>query len=298
LLALPYHHNLPEVQHMIGSTIHPLFRGFIYSFFFLVNIIMLYPFWHAFVGSLITLEEYYRYNLLLFPHEPTLAAYKEIIELGKIFNPLKVTTIITIIGTFMSLFVTTYTAYGLSKPIVGSKVIMTFIVLTMFVNGGLIPQYLLLKELHLINSLGVYIFPALINTFFLIIMRTQFIGFSRDIIESAKVDGCGEFGIFFKLVLPLSKPILATIGLFYAVAFWNTFFASLVFVTDVSKKTLYEYVYKIVSASEGSQFATSLSFSETTKFANITIAVLPIMLVYPFLQKYFLSGVMLGAVKE
>lgn len=281
---------------MIFRKIHP-FRVLNYLFFSCVGVLMIYPFWHTLVGSMISFHEYSKYKLLLFPRHPTFEAYQEIFAAGDIFGPLRVTMFVTVVGTAASLFMTTYTAYGLSKNFLGSKAIMTFIVLTMFINGGLIPQYVLLRELQLINTVWVYIVPALINTFFLIIMRTNFIGFSRELEEAARVDGCNEFGVFFKIVLPLSKPMLATIGLFYAVAFWNTFFASIMFVTDASKKTLYEYVYKIVSNTEGSQFTVSVAFSVATKFANIVVAVLPIILVYPFLQKYFVRGTMIGAVK-
>lgn len=266
-------------------------------FFVLLNIAMIYPFWHTLVGSMISFEEYSGHKLLLFPHRPTFEAYREIFERGDIFRPLQITVFITVVGTVASLFATAWTAYGLSKDFLGSKVIMTIIVLTLFFNGGLIPQYLLFKKLHLLNSVWVYIVPVLINTFFLIIMRTNFSGFPKEVEESAKVDGCNEFGIFFRIILPLAKPLLATIGLFYAVNFWNTFLASLMFVPDIDKKTLYEYIYKIVSNQEGSQFATSVAFGESTKFANIVIAVAPIMIVYPFLQKYFVNGTMVGAVK-
>lgn len=274
-----------------------VFRGFNLLFFALLNVAMIYPFWHTLVGSMISFEEYSNYKLLLFPREPTFDAYREIFERGDIFRPLQNTVVITVAGTFLSLFATAWTAYGLSKDFLGSRAIMTIIALTMFFNGGLIPQYLLYKHLGLLNSMWVYLVPALINTFFLIIMRTNFAGFPKEIEESAKVDGCSEFGIFFRIILPLSKPVMATIGLFYAVGFWNTFYASLMFVTQAGKKTLYEYIYKIVSNQEGSQFATSVAFGEATKFANIVIAVVPIMLVYPFLQKYFVNGTMVGAVK-
>jgi putative aldouronate transport system permease protein len=282
---------------MVGERKWNFYRMLNYLFFIGLGIIMIYPFWHSLVGSLITFSEYSKSNILLFPHKPTFEAYAEIIRIGDIFGPLKVTMFITIVGTAASLFMTAYTAYGLAKDFIGSSTIMTFIVLTMFINGGLIPQYVLLKELHLINTIWVYIIPVLINTFYLIIMRTHFINFSRDLEESAKVDGCNEFGVFFKIVLPLSKPTMATIGLFYAVAYWNTFFSSIMFVTDASKKTLYVYIHKIISNTEGSQFATYVAFSETIKFANIIVAVLPIMLIYPFLQKYFVNGIMVGSIK-
>lgn len=269
-----------------------------YVFFGFFNIIMIYPLWHSLIGSMISYDEYIKYKIMLYPHKVDFSAYQQIFQAGTIFNPMKNTVFITIFGTILSLCVTAFMAYGLSKQFALSRFIMSMVVLTMFINGGIIPTYAILQKLGLINNILVLILPSLVNTFYLIIMRTYFIGFPSELEDSSRIDGCSVFRLFFNIVLPLSKPILATIGLFYAVSYWNTFLPSIIFITDKDKKTLYEYIYRIVGGTEGSEFTqVNIHNSQTIKFANITLAVAPIIFVYPFLQKYFINGIMLGAVK-
>lgn len=276
--------------------------------FTIIAIITIYPFWHCLVGSVTPYHIYMQKVLLLWPDRITFDAYKFILQQGQIYNPLLVTAIITIIGTFANVFITTFVAYGLSKKFPGRGLILYMIVLTMFVNAGLVPNYLLFRNLHLINSLGVYIIPSLINTFYLIIIRTYFLNFSTEIEEAAYIDGYSGFGIFFKIILPLSKPMIAAIALFTAVDYWNTFSQSIYYITDFSKKTLQDYLYMMLSdntlntagtgstASSGTMGKTTV-FSETIKLANTIISVVPILIVYPFLQRYFTSGIMVGAIK-
>jgi putative aldouronate transport system permease protein len=265
---------------------------------------MLFPFWHTLVGSLMTYKEYMNKKVLLYPERPTLEAYRVILSSGLITDPMKVSILVTLTGTLLSLFCTSFCAYGLSKRYFGSSVVINIMVITMIVNPGLIPVYLLYRRLGLINNLLVYILPNLINTFYLIIMRTYFMGFSRELEEAARMDGCSAYGIFFRIVLPLSKSMLATIGLFFAVNYWNIYFQSLFFVNDADKKTLQDYLQRIImSETMMDQMTGSLQgdeiqlYSETTKMANVIIVVFPIIVVYPFLQKYFVQGAMIGALK-
>lgn len=277
-------------------------------FFALLSIITLYPFWHCLVGSFISYGEYMQSTLLLWPKEFTLDSYRFVFDQGKIFSPMKVTALITLVGTFINLVITSSMAYGMSKSYPGDKLVNLIVVLTMFVGAGLIPNYMLLRDLKLLNSVWVYIIPSMINTFYLIIMRTNFANFPKEVEEAAIIDGSSETGVFFRIVLPLSKPILATIALFTAVDYWNTYAASVYYVTDAGKKTLQDYLYMLLSdnatnasgmgaSAIGSTAGKSAVFSENIKLANTIIAILPIMLVYPFLQKYFTSGIMVGAVK-
>lgn len=277
-------------------------------FFALLSIITLYPFWHCLVGSFISYGEYMQSTLLLWPKEFTLDSYRFVFDQGKIFSPMKVTALITLVGTFINLVITSSMAYGMSKSYPGDKLVNFIVVLTMFVGAGLIPNYMLLRDLKLLNSVWVYIIPSMINTFYLIIMRTNFANFPKEVEEAAIIDGSSETGVFFRIVLPLSKPILATIALFTAVDYWNTYAASVYYVTDAGKKTLQDYLYMLLSdnatnasgmgaSAIGSTAGKSAVFSENIKLANTIIAILPIMLVYPFLQKYFTSGIMVGAVK-
>lgn len=272
----------------------------IHFLFIFLSIIMLYPFWYTLVGSFMGYKEYFEKVVFLWPSKPTLEAYKLTFKTGLINNPMRTTIFITVVGTAYSLFVTSFVAYGLSKRFPGSKFIMSFIVFTMFFSGGLIPTYILYRNLGLINNILVYILPMSINTFNLIVLRTNYAGFPVELEEAALIDGYNEFGIYFKIVLPLSKTILATIGLFYAVSYWNTFFTSLFYVSDAKMRTLQDYLYRIIKVTEaedlGMYTSKTVSF-QTVKMANIIIVIAPIVLVYPFLQKYFVKGVMIGAVK-
>ena len=275
--------------------------------FFFLMFIMIYPFWHTLMGSIMTYEEYLRRPLLIWVSEPTLENYQQIFTKGDIFSPMRVTVMITVVGTVSSVLFTAYVAYGLSKRFPGSYLIMILIVITMFVNAGLIPKYMVMRRLGLLNTYWVYLLPApaLINTFNLIIMKTYFGSFSHEVEESALMDGCSHFGVFLRIVLPLSKPILATIGLFYAVQFWDTFFPSLFFVTDRNKQTLQHYLFNIVKAFfRESELERAQEFGaqdrltiQTLRLANVMVTVIPIIIVYPFLQKYFVKGVMIGSVK-
>lgn len=285
---------------IVGARRDP-FQVVLYIFFGALAFIMLYPFWHTLIGSLMSYDEYVNRRLLLWVSEPTLQNYRQILELGAIASPFRVTIGITVVGTVCSVFLTAFTAYGLSKRFPGSSLITLLIVFTMFVNAGMIPNYILMRNLGLLNTYAVYIVPSLINTFNLIVMRTYFSSFSHEVEESALLDGCGWYGIFFRIVLPLSRPMIATIGLFYAVQYWDTFFPSLFFVTDPAKQTLQHYLYTILSQFMEQQDLVAQTGQrltlQTLRLANVMVTVLPIIVVYPFLQKHFVKGLMIGSIK-
>lgn len=268
-----------------------------------ISLITLYPFWHSLVGSLTPYVDYVRSRgLLLWPRNPTFAAYVSVFEQGGILAPLYTSTIATVFGTLASLSFTALTAYALSKEFFGARIVIYFVVMTMFVNAGLIPNYILYRGIGILNTRWVYILPSLVNTFYLIVMRTHFRSFSKELEESARMDGCSELRIFLQIVLPLSKATLATIGLFYAVNNWNILFQSLFFVRDQDKKTLQDYLYQIIrlenaESADSDATADTLIFSETIKLANVMLTALPILMLYPFLQRYFVRGVMVGAIK-
>ena len=273
------------------------FAALNYGFFGLIMFVMMFPFWHTMMGSFMNQAEYYRKLIFLWPSEPTLENYRQVFMDSDVWRVMLNTIGITVVGTTASVAFTAYISYGLSKRFLGSRVIMQMIVLTMIIQPGLIPNYLLLRRLGLINRYLVYILPSLSWPFFIIIMRTYFMSLSPELEDAARIDGCSEFGHFFRIVLPISKPILATVGLFMAVNFWNTFFPSVFFITEESKKTLQEYLYRIVTEDVSEYFQEERYFTDTVKLANIIISTLPILLVYPFLQKHFVQGIMVGAVK-
>lgn len=269
-----------------------------------VCIVMIYPLWYTLVGSLMEQSEFLDKTFLLYPERPTLEGYRKVFEDGTIFIHYRVTILITLIGTVVSLFVTAVSAYGLSKKFYGSKFLVYMAVFTMFIRPGLIADYLNLRSLGLINNFLVYILPTAINTFYLVIMRTYFMDFPSELEEAARIDGSSEFGTFIRIVLPLSKPVLAAIGLFFAVQYWNTYMQSVFFVTDQNLKTVQEYLQKLVTDSTDMENLMAAGevedekFSaETLRLANIMLVLIPIIMVYPFLQKYFVRGLMIGAVK-
>ncbi|WP_168123332.1 carbohydrate ABC transporter permease [Paenibacillus sp. HB172176] len=269
----------------------------------LVCIVMLYPFWQTVAASFMTEPEFLSSQLKLFVKNPTLASYVQIFTDGTIFIHLRVTVLITIVGMTVGLLFTAYSAYGLSKPFRGSSVVMALIVMTMFLHAGLIPDYMNYRSMGLINHFAVYILPYMINTFYLIIMRTSFLEFPKEVEEAARIDGCNDFRIFFTIVLPLSKPILAAIGLFYAVSFWNTYMQSVFFITDQHLKTVQEYLQRLVSDSSDLESLMAMESgeqgysSDTMRLANIVVALVPIVSIYPFVQRFFVKGLMIGAIK-
>ncbi len=272
----------------------------IHAFFILVCVVMIYPFWHTIIGSLLKYDEYFGKAVFLWTTAPTLEAYRVILNTGLITAPMSNTIAITLVGTALSLFVTAFVAYGLSKDFPGKSLIMALIVFTMFFKGGIIPNYILYKQLGLTNTRAVLILPALINTFNLIILKTQFTGFPAELEEAARIDGCKEFGIFLRIVIPLSIPMLITIGLFYAVSYWNTFFPSLFYITKNHLRTLQDYLYRIIKTQNAEDLGMYVSRTvslESVRMAAIVMAIIPIVVVYPFLQRYFVKGAMVGAIK-
>lgn len=210
---------------------------------------------------------------------------------------------ITIVGTLIALFINALTAYPLSKKrLAGMKFIMMVFVFTMMFSGGLIPSYLLIKNLHLYNTRWALILPSAINVYNMLIIKNNYESIPESIEESAKIDGASNFIIFFKIILPLSKAVLATICLFTMVAYWNNYFSALMYIDKTSLKTLQLYMSEIIL--EAQQDPTSATADELmnisgegVRCATVIAATLPIVIVYPFLQKYFIKGVMIGSVK-
>jgi putative aldouronate transport system permease protein len=277
-----------------------------YTGFVFLCFLMIYPFWHCLAGSFMSFAEFTNTAFVLFPNRPTLSAYMAVFVSGQIFTPFLNTVVTTVINTVLSIFFTSYVAYGLSKKFPGQKLFMTLFIITMYVDAGLIPTYILFKQIHLINNYSVYIVPSLLSIWNLIIFRTSFMSFEPGLIEAAKIDGYSEFTIFLKIVLPLNMATIAALSLFTAVGSWNNLFTSLFFVTSNEKKLLQEYLYRILNETakiSGSSANAAVIFNnvpipkETVKLANTIVTIIPIVMVYPFLQKYFVKGVMIGAIK-
>ncbi|OMF24530.1 ABC transporter permease [Paenibacillus sp. FSL H8-0548] len=244
-------------------------------------------------------------RVTLFPIEMNFDAYISVIKDKAMIRALGFTVLLTVSFTLFAMFMTTLAAYPLSNDkLKGRKLTMFFILFTMFFSGGLIPEYMLIKSLGLLDTMSVLILPGLISPFFMIIMITFFRSTIPDSLhEAAEIDGCTHFGKLFRIVLPLSLPVLATLALFYAVGRWNGFRDALFYVTDQNLYPMQLKLYQMVmnnlitevTASEGSGMDKVVS--ESLKAASIMFATVPILIVYPWLQRYFVSGLTLGSVK-
>lgn len=265
-----------------------------------------YPFIDVLVVSFSTPAAANVYGLKLWPKEFSAEAYKAVFDNRMIWVGYYNTVYRTVLGTFLNVIFTVLCAYPLSKKYLPNRNLFTMmIVFTMFFSGGLIPNYLLVKELGLLDNRMALILPGLIAAFSMIIVRNYFMSLPEEIEESAKMDGANDFRVLFSIVLPVSKPIIATIALWYAVAHWNAWFDSLLYISNPEKTVLGNVLRKIVI--EGSaQFQQFESYDPTRenavtpdiiKAATIMVATIPIICVYPFVQKYFVKGIMIGSLK-
>lgn len=271
------------------------FKIFNYIFFGLLALVMVYPFWYAFLSSIMPYEDIMGQILPVFPIALDFSAYKQVLEEGILTDAFFVTAASTLIGTAFSIVFTVVGAYVLSiDNLPGGKIISTIIILTMFFSGGIIPMYILLADLELTNSFWVYIFPYMLNTVYMFILRTSFREVPRSIREAAELDGASELKIFLTIYVPLSMPTILVILFFYLVDKWNELYTALYFVSDYKLFTLQAALYNLLNSSSGS----GEMVSEQVQYAAVILTIVPILLVYPFLQKYFTKGVMLGAVKE
>lgn len=266
-----------------------------------VAIITLYPFYYILIGSVSPAADVLGGKGLLWPREFHFEAYEAIFSNPLIPGAYRVTLFITLVGTLISLVLTTLGAYVLSKKYLPGRVGLTFfVVVTMLFNGGLIPFYLTVKAIGLLNTVWALIIPTCLSSFNLIIMRNFFMTIPLSLEESALIDGCSHMKLLTGIVLPVSLPVVATIVLFYAVGYWNAFFYATLFITSDALKPVQVLLREMLVLGR-----TDLAFRdesyvppvETTKMALVIIVVAPIVLIYPFLQKYFVKGLLMGSVK-
>ncbi|MEU3216984.1 carbohydrate ABC transporter permease [Streptomyces sp. NPDC006971] len=240
-------------------------------------------------------------GLVLWPDHPTLDAYRTIFTGGVVTRALIVSVGITVLGTLASLLVTIGMAYGLSRrDVTGSRFILMTALFTMFFNAGIIPNFLLVKGLGLYDTYAALVMPTLVSAFNLVVLRSFFMNLPEELYDAAKVDGAGDFRILVRIVLPLSKAVLAVISLFYAVTYWNAFFNALLYLNDSDKWPLPMVLRTYVLQGQSLNAASAgevLAPQQAVQMAVLVIAVVPILCVYPFLQRYFTKGVLTGAVK-
>lgn len=282
-----------------------IFDGANVLFMLLMIVITLYPFYYVVMGSFSDGEQLIGYRgMLLRPLGPTLNAYRAVFKNPSVLTGYANTLLIVILGTTLNVVMTSMAAFLLTRKRFAIKNIMAYMMLfTMYFSGGLIPTYLLVYNvLGLGDSIWALILPTAISTYNMIIMRSNFAGIPPSLEESASIDGAGEFLIFTKIVLPLSKPILAVMVLFYGVGHWNSWFNAMIYLRTRSKFPLQLILREILLSGSADQMAGAsgaeqYALGESVKYATTVVATLPILLVYPFIQRYFVKGIMIGAVK-
>jgi len=275
-----------------------------YIFLFLVALIMALPFIYVVAGSFTSQEELVQKRIVLIPVKPTLSAYRLIAMSRMIVTGMGSSVLITVVGTLINIAMTTLMAYPLSKKhLMGRSLIQKMIIFTMLFHAGMIPTYMVVRMVGLIDTYWALWLPIAISAFNLILMRNFFEQIPEEIEEAAKVDGCNDLQTLFQIVLPLSKPALAAFSLFYAVGHWNSYFRAIMFINTPAKWPIQVWLRQIIILSQ-SDFAAEVNADllietppETVKLAVIVVACIPIMMVYPFLQKHFTKGILLGSVK-
>ena len=288
------------------SRAQKIFNIFNIILMIILSVIMIYPMWHVLCASFSISDKLVSHLGPVFkPVGWSLAAYEGVFSNPMIVRSYINTIIIVVSGVFVNIVLTAMLAYGLSqKNVLWSKTIMKVITITMFISGGLIPKYLLIsRTLGLSNTYLALILPLAIDTYYLIIMRTSFSQVPESLVESARLDGASHMRVLFQIVLPLSKSIIAVMILYYAVGHWNSWFNASIYIKDRTKFPLQLILREILiqndtsSMSQDAIFEDQYSIGETIKYATIVVATVPILCVYPFLQRYFTKGVLLGAVK-
>lgn len=280
-----------------------------YAAMLVMSFIMLYPLWYCIVGSFNEGADYLRGGVFLWPRKWTLANYRAVFLDKSILNAFAVTIAKCVVGTVTSVLCTSMVAYAITRPRLRlKKYYIPFIMVTMFFSGGLIPYFLLIVDLHLYDTFWVYIIPTMFSAYNMIIIQSFMRDIPNELIESAKIDGANEYWIFFKMILPLSKPVLATIALFTIVNHWNSYFDSMMYTSSQSLQTIQLFLKKVItdpSVARGLGSAASVTIPEqaatltpqVVKLATMVVTALPVICIYPFLQRYFVKGVTMGAVK-
>ncbi|MDR6552280.1 carbohydrate ABC transporter permease [Paenibacillus qinlingensis] len=288
---------------MINLTFgEKIWQVVVYSILIILALLCLLPFLYVIAVSVTPESEVVRKGIVIIPESYTFLAYKEVFISHGIGQAYQITLFRTIVGTALNVLFTVLAAYPLSKKYLpGRSTFLIFIVFTMMFSGGLIPTYLLIRSLGLLNSPWVLIIPTLISAFNLVIIKGFFEQLPAEIEESARVDGASELQSLWRIILPLSMPVLATISLFYAVSHWNSYFDAIVYLNDANLMPL-QVVLRNILLNIASESAESMANSGTvSKFAvqmaAVVVTTVPILIVYPFMQKHFTKGVLMGSIK-
>ncbi|WP_028550321.1 carbohydrate ABC transporter permease [Paenibacillus sp. UNC451MF] len=292
-------------MHLYRSWGSRLFDTLNYVLMFLIASVTVIPFLLNVTGSFASPEEALHKNFILIPEHFSLEAYRYIFSTNIIPRSLLVTIFITIAGTVINIVLTSLMAFPLAtKRLRLRRPIMLMVIFSMLFSGGMIPTYLVIKSLGLLNTYGALLLPSAISAFYLIILKNFFMQLPDELEDSARIDGCNDLQTLFRIVIPLSMPAIATLTLFYAVGHWNTFFNALLYINDSAKFPIQVWLRTIVILSQtgigdsANSFEGAIPPGKTIQMSVIVVSTLPILVVYPFLQKHFAKGVLLGSVKE
>lgn len=273
--------------------------------------ITLYPFLNVLAIALNEGSDSALGGITIFPRDVTIENFKTVFQNKDLLQAGVITISRTLLGTLLSLLITSLAAYALSKKkLLGRSAILVFMTIPMFIGGTLVSNFIIMHDLHLLNSFFVYIIPGAFSFFNMIIMRTYFYTIPESLEESARIDGASDVTIFFRIMLPLAMPMIAALGLFIGVGHWNDFFTNLLYITNAKLNTLQFILMRIVKSQDMSNFLDELKnykpgmtnlrqvTPQSIRNATTVVTVFPIIVIYPFLQKYFIKGMMIGAVKE
>ncbi len=262
---------------------------------------MLYPVVFVLAASFSEETAILRGEVTFFPVRAHVKAYEKVFHYPLLWRSYGNTLLYTGLGTAINLVLTVFGAWSLSrKKMVGRRFFTLMCTFTMFFNGGMIPTFLVIKELKLLNTIWAILLPGAVSTYNMILMRTFFLAIPQSLVEAAELDGCSDFGVLFRVVLPLSLASLMTIGMFYAVAHWNSYFSAVLYLNKPELYPLQIILRQVVLMNEIVENASSTEnvMAEGIKYATIVVAMLPMLCIYPFVQRYFVQGVMIGSVKE
>ena len=293
-------------NYKIGTT-EKIINGVNYLLLILLCFATIYPFWYVFIYSISDGIVTAAKPVMFLPIQPTMENYKAVFANAGLMRAFLVSVSRTVIGTSLHVVVISLAAYALARrDLVGKRWIMMFFIISMYFNGGLLPTYVVITKLGLTNNFLVYILPMIFNGFHMLIMKVFFEQIPMSLEESARIDGATDFQVFAKLILPMSKPILATVSLFMGVFQWNQWFDAFLYITKTDLYPLQTILQKIILESQTNTLIEIMESmnkhssvtSEAIKMATVIVATVPILVVYPFMQKYFVKGMMIGAVKQ
>lgn len=286
-----------KIKESGGYRVFKVFNAIILT---LISVAMLYPFLYLIAQSFSSTQAIVAGQVVLIPKDFNISTYKYVVTDGKFIPYYGNTVVYSIIGTVCALLFSALLAYPLSKAeLYGGKAINKFIIFTMYFSGGMIPNYILMVSLGLRDTVASFILPGMISTYYVILMRSFFLTLPRELEEAGEIDGLDLWGVFWRIAIPLSKPIIATMTLFYVVQYWNDWFDAFLYLDTTTKWPVAYYLRQLISSASGTSAdaGDAMQIASNIKSCAMVLTSAPIICIYPFIQKYFVQGMMLGGVK-